>query len=76
MIYGLRRYDLDRCAALIDTTDPKNKNVQVVGYMSLKAKIYLVGLVLLSFSSHLWQGRRLRSHGIHFSKLRYVLWHL
>lgn len=55
MIYGLRRYDLDRCAALIDTSDPKNKNVQVVGYMSLKAKIYLVGLVLLSFPSHLWQ---------------------
>jgi azurin len=42
MIYGLRRYDVDRCAALIDNSDPKNKDVQVVGFMSHKAKIYLV----------------------------------
>jgi hypothetical protein len=40
LVYGLRRYDLDRCAALVDqsTADP---NVKVVGYMSHKAKIYL-----------------------------------
>ncbi|KAF9535631.1 magnesium transporter [Crepidotus variabilis] len=41
MIYGLRRYDIDRCAALIDSSDPNNKDVQVVGFMSHKAKIYL-----------------------------------
>jgi len=36
VIYGLRRYDLDRCAALIDTS-----GVKVEGFMSHKAKIYL-----------------------------------
>ncbi|KAH9477714.1 Cobalt/magnesium transport protein CorA [Psilocybe cubensis] len=41
LIYGLRRYDIDRCAALIDFSDPANKNVKVVGFMSHKAKIYL-----------------------------------
>jgi hypothetical protein len=41
IIYGLRRYDVDRCAALVDqsTADP---NVKIVGFMSHKAKIYLV----------------------------------
>jgi len=58
MIYGLRRYDIDRCAALIDNSDPKNKDVQVVGFMSHKAKIYLVSLILRCFivrPSYLWQ---------------------
>lgn len=41
LVYGLRRYDLDRCAALIDTSDPANANTAIVGYMSHKAKIYL-----------------------------------
>lgn len=41
LIYGLRRYDLDRCAALIDTSDSANKDVKVVGFMSHTAKIYL-----------------------------------
>ncbi|KAF6748393.1 magnesium transporter [Ephemerocybe angulata] len=41
MIFGLRRYDVDRCAALIDMSDPANEGVKVVGYMSHKAKIYL-----------------------------------
>ncbi|EAU92445.2 hypothetical protein CC1G_00664 [Coprinopsis cinerea okayama7 len=41
MIFGLRRYDLDRCAALIDMSDPANKDVKVVGFISHKAKIYL-----------------------------------
>lgn len=42
LVYGLRRYDLDRCAALIDSSDPANANTAIVGYMSHKAKIYLV----------------------------------
>jgi len=42
MILGLRRYDIDRCAALIDMSDPANEGKKVVGYMSHKAKIYLV----------------------------------
>lgn len=41
LVYGLRRYDVDRCAALIDSSDPANKNVQIVGFMSHKSKIYL-----------------------------------
>ncbi|TFK24278.1 hypothetical protein FA15DRAFT_669718 [Coprinopsis marcescibilis] len=41
MIFGLRRYDLDRVAALVDMSDPANKDVKIVGYMSHKAKIYL-----------------------------------
>ncbi|KAF6754206.1 magnesium transporter [Ephemerocybe angulata] len=41
MIFGLRRYDVDRCAALIDMSDPANEGIKVVGYMSHKAKIYL-----------------------------------
>jgi Mg2+ and Co2+ transporter CorA len=38
MIYGLRRYDTDRCAALIEGAVDSSK---VVGYMSHKSKIYL-----------------------------------
>ncbi|KAF9564956.1 magnesium transporter [Agrocybe pediades] len=41
LIYSLRRYDVDRCAALIDSSDPANADVKVVGFMSHKAKIYL-----------------------------------
>ena len=44
LIYGLRRYDVDRCAALVDTSDPANKDVQIIGFMSHKSKIYLVCL--------------------------------
>ena len=40
LVYGLRRYDLDRCAALIDTGAPIKAKVE--GYMSRKAIIYLV----------------------------------
>ena len=38
VIYGLRRYDVDRVAALSETLDP---SVKVQGYMSHKSKIYL-----------------------------------
>ncbi|THH26833.1 hypothetical protein EUX98_g7359 [Antrodiella citrinella] len=38
MIYGLRRYDVDRVAALSEKLDP---NAKIEGYMSHKAKIYL-----------------------------------
>jgi len=41
LIYGLRRYDVDRCAALIDMSNPANANIKVVGFMSHKSKIYL-----------------------------------
>lgn len=43
VIYGLRRYDLDRCIALENSiageTVDKDK---IVGYMSHKSKVYLV----------------------------------
>ena len=40
LVYGLRRYDVDRCAALLSSAgeEPKEK---VQGFMSHKAKIYL-----------------------------------
>ncbi|KAJ7116472.1 hypothetical protein C8R44DRAFT_792640 [Mycena epipterygia] len=41
VIYGLRRYDVDRAAALIDMTAEGNENAKVVGFMSHKSKIYL-----------------------------------
>ncbi|KAJ7841367.1 magnesium transporter [Mycena olivaceomarginata] len=41
VIYGLRRYDDDRAAALIDMTAEENKGVKVRGFMSPKSKIYL-----------------------------------
>jgi hypothetical protein len=45
VIYGLRRYDDDRAAALIDTTAEENQNVKIRGFMSHKSKIYLVRAV-------------------------------
>jgi hypothetical protein len=42
LVYGLRRYDIDRSEALIDFSDPANKDVKVVGFMSHTSKIYLV----------------------------------
>ena len=42
VIYGLRRYDLDRVLALKEHVNPNEK---VEGYMSHKAKIYLVSLL-------------------------------
>ncbi|KAJ7746354.1 magnesium transporter [Mycena metata] len=41
VIYGLRRYDVDRAQALIDTTAEGNENIKAVGFMSHKSKIYL-----------------------------------
>ncbi|KAF7302209.1 hypothetical protein MIND_00787800 [Mycena indigotica] len=41
LVYGLRRYDVDRCAALVDQSDPKMKGKKIVGFMSHKSKIYL-----------------------------------
>jgi len=38
VVYGLRRYDVDRVAALYESIDP---TVKIEGYMSHKAKIYL-----------------------------------
>ena len=43
LVYGLRRYDDDKCRALIDFSDPANKDVKVNGFMSHTSKIYLVG---------------------------------
>lgn len=41
LVYGLRRYDVDRCMALVDMSDPANLNFKVSGFMSHKSKIYL-----------------------------------
>jgi Mg2+ and Co2+ transporter CorA len=41
LVYGLRRYDDDKCRALIDFSDPANKDTKVVGFMTHTSKIYL-----------------------------------
>lgn len=41
LVYALRRYDVDRMAACLDLSVEGDQ--KVVGYMSHKAKIYLVG---------------------------------
>ncbi|KAJ7819957.1 hypothetical protein B0H14DRAFT_1350879 [Mycena olivaceomarginata] len=41
LVYGLRRYDTDRCAALVDESDPGFNGQPIVGFMSHKSKIYL-----------------------------------
>ena len=41
LVYGLRRYDVDRCNALVDAINPES-HPRVEGFMSHKAKIYLV----------------------------------
>jgi hypothetical protein len=47
LIYGLRRYDVDRCTALIDlSTAPPGTKVE--GFMSHKSKIYLVSCCQLT----------------------------
>lgn len=43
LVYGLRRYDVDRCAALLDSAQAK---ATVEGFMSHKSKIYLVSMSL------------------------------
>ena len=58
LIYGLRRYDLDRSAALVDSAkiNPATGapiKVNVEGYMSKKSIIYLVCLCL-TVRSHWW----------------------
>ena len=43
LIYGLRRYDKDRCAALLDPDEASH--TKVVGFMSMKATIYLADML-------------------------------
>lgn len=41
LVYGLRRYDIDRCAALVNSDDVNGKTKKIEGFMSHKSKIYL-----------------------------------
>ena len=43
LIYGLRKYDKDCCAALLDPDEASH--TKVVGFMSMKATIYLVDVL-------------------------------
>ena len=60
LVYGLRRYDVDRCEALIDRSDLANKDVKVVGFMSHTSKIYLVRPVFAVFQTKHLQCRDCR----------------
>ena len=54
VIYGLRRYDEDRCAALLSFDErevQQQRREKVKGFMSHKSKIYLVRR---DFYSPLW----------------------
>lgn len=42
LVYGLRRYDVDRAAAMVDGSTESNKGGKVAGFMSHKTIIYLV----------------------------------
>jgi Mg2+ and Co2+ transporter CorA len=44
LCYGLRRYDTDRCAALVDDSDEAAVRQPIVGFMSHKSKIYLADI--------------------------------
>lgn len=44
LLYGLRRYDVDRCAAIVDPAK-EGPDQKIVGYMSHKSKIYLVSFL-------------------------------
>ncbi|KAI5114896.1 hypothetical protein M0805_001812, partial [Coniferiporia weirii] len=41
LVYGLRRYDVDRCAALVNSLGQDASTAKVEGFMSHKSKIYL-----------------------------------
>ncbi|KAJ6562659.1 hypothetical protein B0H19DRAFT_101692 [Mycena capillaripes] len=41
VVYGLRRYDLDRAATLMDGSAKHNEDIKLVGFMTQKSLIYL-----------------------------------
>ncbi|KAI0055426.1 hypothetical protein BV25DRAFT_1815607 [Artomyces pyxidatus] len=43
LLYGLRRYDEDRCVALLDPE--KDRGTKVVGFMSARSKVYLADVI-------------------------------
>ena len=45
LIYGLRRYDVDRCAALVNSAGQDSSSAKVEGFMSHKSKIYLADVL-------------------------------
>lgn len=74
LIYGLRRYDLDRAVAQANSSDPGFDEKKITGFMSHKSKIYLVSfLSRWSENVETWGrltdgwlvGRRHGSHGVH-----------
>ncbi|KAG8947735.1 hypothetical protein FRC04_010509 [Tulasnella sp. 424] len=45
LIYGLRRYDLDRAVAQANSSDPGFDEKKITGFMSHKSKIYLADVM-------------------------------
>ncbi|KAF8328271.1 uncharacterized protein EI90DRAFT_1620505 [Cantharellus anzutake] len=45
LVYGLRRYDLARCQALVSSAAPKSELSGVKGFMTHQAKIYLADVL-------------------------------
>ena len=44
LVYGLRRYDLDRCKALVTSSNPNASTDNVRGFLSHQASVYLVSI--------------------------------
>lgn len=46
LVYGLRQYDLERCAALVASAEgaPEPTNNKVLPFMSHNSKVYLAGM--------------------------------
>jgi len=42
LVYGLRRYDLDRCQAMVGSYNPEADVASAKGYMTHTSKVYLV----------------------------------
>ena len=76
LVFGLRRYDVDRALAL---RDPDDMDAKLEGYMSHKSKIYLVRSIHMMLTWYSWigricVGRRARSYGAHLDELGYGCW--
>lgn len=51
LVYGLRRYDLDRCKALVTSSDPNAETDNIKGFLSHQARVYLVRPIVHQYTA-------------------------
>ena len=51
LVYGLRRYDLDRCKALVTSSDPNAGTDNGKGFLSHQARVYLVRTIVHQYTA-------------------------